>query len=375
MERSRRWRECASPDRRFGRARNTLLVARRQVDCLCRARRAASRGLCDAGRGRPGAAPDVPRSGRDGAWLDGGRTYPVCHHARPAVFPQLSRVHDRSRGRSAAADRIGSGQSSDVRSRQGARDRAQHRGSRTLEALPRRYGGPLVDRRAGQWPVPPHDRIEGEYHQSDVDRWPRLFPVGRGGRGQHLLVSAGRQGAAAAHRPRRFLRAARANRRHPHRVPVRRADLVPRHQNQQDTRGGHSRAGSSRPGGAAVCARSRLSAGLQCASGRPQHCRGCAGQAVQFRLVGGRGPAMGRRRWSSPARAMVGRWHHVHHRQRCVGRGAARSVPQWCRQHNAVGYRPRGGHERRATRRDGGLFQSSQRSDRGQHRHRRHACR
>ena len=50
--------------------------------------------------------------GRDGARLDAGRARALRDDARPAVLPQLPRVHARPRGRHAAAAAAGTGQSS-----------------------------------------------------------------------------------------------------------------------------------------------------------------------------------------------------------------------------------------------------------------------
>ena len=65
--------------------------------------------------------------------------------------------------------------------------------------------------------------LAGQHHEPDVDRRAHLLPVRRRGRGQPLLVPARRLRPAPPHRPRRLLRAPRADRRQAHRLPVRRA--------------------------------------------------------------------------------------------------------------------------------------------------------
>ena len=80
--------------------------------------------------------------------------------------------------------------------------------TRALEALPRRHRGTPVDRRGRQrqFGACPN---RGQRH--DVDRRSRVLPLRCRGRGQPLLDPP--DGSGAAHRPRRLLRAPRADRR------------------------------------------------------------------------------------------------------------------------------------------------------------------
>ena len=113
-------------------------------------------------------------------------------HPRPAVLPQLPRVHARSRRRHAGDAAAGPGEPPGLRPRQGDGDRPQHRRPRALEALPRRHRRPPVDRRRRQRHVPPHDRARRQHHEPDVDRRARVFPVGREGVGNLYSVPPGR---------------------------------------------------------------------------------------------------------------------------------------------------------------------------------------
>ena len=269
VERRRRRRHRAPPDRRPGRARHALLLAGRQMARVREPRRAASRGLPHAGRGRQRAPDDVARAGRDGARLHARRSHPVRHHARPAVLPKLSRVHARSRGRHAEAPAARAGQSSRVWSRQGDRDRAQYRRSRALEALSRWHRRAPLDRRDRRGRVPAHERACGQHHEPDVDRRSRVLPVRCRRCGQSVLGEAGRLGANAAYRSRRLLRAPRADRRQAHRLPVRRADLRLRSGVGHDTAGADPRAGASHAGGAQVRVGGGKPRRLRAASCRP----------------------------------------------------------------------------------------------------------
>ena len=81
------------------------------LDRIRRPRRAASRGLPDGRRRRAGAAAHLARTRRDRSRLDARRAHRVRLDLRPAVLPQLSRVHARSGRRNAAAAAAGPGQS------------------------------------------------------------------------------------------------------------------------------------------------------------------------------------------------------------------------------------------------------------------------
>ena len=198
--------------------------------------------------------PDVIVRG----WTPDGQ-HRVRLDVRPAVLPQLSRVHARSCGRHAVAAAARAGQSSRVRSRQGVRHRTQHRRSRALEALSRRHRGTLVDRRDGQRRVSPHDRARRQRHEPDVDRRSRLLPLRRRRRRQPVFVPPGRLRPHAPHRPRRLLRAPRADRRQAHRLSVRRASSgssIPRRDSERTSR--RAPAVASHAGRAQVRARRRL---------------------------------------------------------------------------------------------------------------------
>ena len=93
------------------------------------------------------AADDVARPGRHGARLHARRAHPVRHDVRPAVLPQLPRVHAAGRRRHAGAAPARTGQPPGVRPGQREGDRPQHRRPGALEALSRRHGRSPVDRR------------------------------------------------------------------------------------------------------------------------------------------------------------------------------------------------------------------------------------
>ena len=171
----RRRRRRAAPDGRVGGAVHAELLARRHATRVRRPRRAASGGLRDAGRGRPGAPPDVARARRDGARLDAGGSRALRDDARPAVLPQLPRIHARPRGRHAATAAAGAGQSPRARTGQCQGHRPQHRGPRALEALSRRHGRAPVDRRDRRRHVPADDGAFRQHHEPDVGRRPRVL--------------------------------------------------------------------------------------------------------------------------------------------------------------------------------------------------------
>ena len=155
-------------------------VARRPLARLRRPRRAAPRGLPDACRRRPGAAPDLARRRR--AWCAAGRrparsSY-VTTHGQP-FFRNHQRVHGRAE-RAAAARALGLGQVNHHRlrrRRQRDRDRPQHRRPRALEALPRRH----APARSGSTPraaarSAASTELAGNVTTPDVDRRSRLLP-------------------------------------------------------------------------------------------------------------------------------------------------------------------------------------------------------
>ena len=84
--------------------------------------------------------------------------------------------------------------------------------------------------------LPPPARARRQPHEPDVDRRPHLLPVRPRGRRQPLLVPPRRHRPAPPHRPRRVLRAARADRRPAHRLPVRRRALALRPGARRDAR-------------------------------------------------------------------------------------------------------------------------------------------
>ena len=157
------------------------------------------------------------------------RAHPVRHDLRPAVLPQLPRVHARSGRRHAAAPAVRPGQSSRATVRAGAKVIGRNTAD---PARWKRYRGGTAGHLwidadgSGQFrrmtelagnitsPMWIGDRV---YFLSDCR-----------GRGQSLLVPARRQRSAPPHRPRRLLRAARADRRQAHRLPVRRGHLAVR---------------------------------------------------------------------------------------------------------------------------------------------------
>jgi hypothetical protein len=96
----------------------------------------------------------------------------------------------------------------------------------TMEALQGRHRGSLVDRCARQRQLPKDVGDPRKRDEPHVDRRARLFPERRRGRGQSLLDPSGRQRHAAPYRPRRFLRAPRADRRQALRVSMRRGHHV-----------------------------------------------------------------------------------------------------------------------------------------------------
>ena len=167
--------------------------------------------------------------------------------------------------------------------------------------------------------------------------------------------------AAAPHRSRRLLRAPRTVGRRAHRLPVRRADLVPRPALRRDAPGGDRRARSSRPGGTAVRRRRRVPARVQRPSRGPQPRGRRPRQAVQFRPVGGSRAAVGHRRRSAPARPVAGGRPDVHRRLRRLGRGSAGGVSRRDRANAALGHRTHRGDGGRAARFAGRHRQSPQR--------------
>ena len=268
---------------------------------------------------------------------------------------------------------LGTGESPGVRPRQCDGDRPQHRRSRALEALSRRHRRPLVDRRRGQRPVPPDERARGQHHEPDVDRRSRLLPLRRRRRRQPLLVQARRRRSAAPHRPRRLLRAPRANRRHAHRLSMRRADLAASIRRPTTTqRARHPRARASHAGGAQVRAGGRQSGRLRTCIRRATASRStCAASSSRFGLWEGavrqHGMPDGARHRH---RAVAGRRRHGGRGQRRDRRGARAGVEGRRNAHAAVGYRPRRGDARRAARRARGDRQSPQRGAVRRSRHR-----
>ena len=147
---------------------------------------------------------------------------------RPAVLPQLPRVHARPGRRHAAAAAAGPGESPGVRS-------GQRRviGRNTADpARWKRYRGGTAGHlwidAEGTRNYRRMTELARQHHEPDVDRRARLLPVRCRRRRQPLLVPAGRLRCAAPHRSRRLLCAPCADRRPAHRLSVRRRDLAVR---------------------------------------------------------------------------------------------------------------------------------------------------
>ena len=228
----------------------------------------------------------------------------------------------------------------------------------------------------GDGAVPPDDRADRQHHQPDVDRRAHLLPLRRRGRRQHLFLPARRQRPAAPHRSRRLLRAPRADRRQAHRLPVRRADLVPRPARRHDAAGGHRRARASHAGGAPVRRRRRLPARVQRASGGPQP-RASTCAASRSRSACGKAPcgsgapttvgagtASG---WRTARRSSPSATPRARSGWRCSATATARTLPWDIGRIVAMA--------RRAARRAGRDRQSSQRGAGRRRRHRRTARR
>ena len=311
--------------------------------------------------------PDVMVRG----WTPEGHVLFVTTHGQP-FFRNYRAFNVGPRGRHAATAAAGTGQSPRAGTRQRECHRPQHGGPRALEALSRRHGRAPVDRRERQRHVPADDGTVRQHHQPDVGRRPRVLPVGRRGRGQSLLLQARRLGPAPAHRSRRLLRAARADRRRAHRLPVRRGPVVLRSQGGHDAPDPGRRARASHAGGAQVRARRGQPGRIRRAPGGAQPRARRARQARHVRAVGRRGaPARhGGRRAASP-RAVARRRRDARRRQRRDGRGARARVEGRRGAHAAVGRGPRDRAARGAARRAGGDRQPSQRGAAGRRRHRR----
>ena len=146
-----------------------------------------------------------------------------------------------------------------------------------------------------------------QHHEPDVDRRSRLLPDRRRGRGQSLFVQARRRRPAAAHRARRLLRAPRADRRHAHRLSVRRADSgASIRATDVDAAARHPRARASHAGGAQVRAPPPTTwAASPCIRPATAWRSTCAASSYTFGLWEGavRQHGMRRRRAPSPSRS------------------------------------------------------------------------
>ena len=131
VERRRRGRHRAPADRGPVRAVDAVLLARRTLARVRRPRRAASRGLPDAGRRRPRAAHDLARPRRDGARLDARRRR-SCSSPRTASRSSATTARSRSIPRAACRSCCRSARSTTSPFGPGKRqgDRPQHRRSR-----------------------------------------------------------------------------------------------------------------------------------------------------------------------------------------------------------------------------------------------------
>ena len=163
--------------------------------------------------------PDVMVRG----WTPDGHILFVTH-ARPAVLPQLPRLHARPGRRPAAAAAARPGQP--PRLRPAAARRVIGRNTADPARWKRYRGGTAghlwVDA-AGSGNVPPHGRAAPATSPARCGSASASISC-RDAEGVGNLYScrARRQRPAAPHRPRRLLRAPRADRRPAHRLPVRR---------------------------------------------------------------------------------------------------------------------------------------------------------
>ncbi len=165
--------------------------------------------------------PDVLVRG----WTPDGRILFVTTHGQP-FFRNYRAFTLRVDGGIAGNAAAGPGQPPVVRTGQRDGHRPQHGRPRALEALSRRHRRAFVDRRIRQRDVSPDVEARRQHHEPDVDRQARLFPVGFRRRGQSLLVPTRRLRPAPPHGPRHLLRAQCADRRHAHRLSVRRRHLA-----------------------------------------------------------------------------------------------------------------------------------------------------
>ena len=234
----------------------------------------------------------MARAGHAGARLDPRRPGRVRQHARSAVLSQLPCLHARPGRRLAAAAAARAGQPPRVGTGRGLRDRAQHRRSGALEALPWRHRRAPLDRRQRGRPVPPHERAARQPDEPDVARRAHLSRVGCRRHRQPVFVLAGRQRPAPPYPPRPLLRPPRADRRPAHRLPVRRAGLAVHARRrggrtQHTDRDSHARA--PHPGGAQIRRRRRPPRQRPRPPARPQRGDRGARQTVHDGAVGRRG--------------------------------------------------------------------------------------
>ncbi len=154
---------CLSPDGQLARLR--------------RPRRAAPRGLPDAGRGRPGATHDVARARRHRARLDAARAT-SCSSPRTASRSSATTARSRSIRAGGMPQLLPLGQVNHLAFGPG---NARVIGRNTADpARWKRYRGGTAGHlwidAARPRQVPPHDRTRRQRHEPDVDRRPHVLP-------------------------------------------------------------------------------------------------------------------------------------------------------------------------------------------------------
>ena len=266
------------------------------------------------------------------AWCAAGRREGEIlsrHDARPAVLPQLPRVH-RSGRPAACRSRCRYGQVNHLAFGPGERDadRPQHRRPGALEALSRRHGGPSVDRcRRAAASFRRMTELAGNVTSPMWIGRPRLLPRRRRRRRQPLLVPARRR------RLRRhtdhddfYARHAQSDgKRIVYQCGARHLAVRSGERLDAPDRRAHPR--PSRPGGAQVRRRRRAPRIVPRASGRPSLAVDARGKLFAMALWEG-----AVRRFAEPearplpARPLARRRLEPRRRERRLGRGARRRL-------------------------------------------------
>ncbi len=182
------------------------------------------RGAHRPGRRRPRQAPDVLGELEDpGARLDPGRPGPGDQHpgaGEPAPHLGACRPPRRRPGRDPA---VRPRRRHRPRPAHGAAVRADGTRGGLVEAVPRRYGGQAVDRPRGRRRIRAAARGPRRQHRVPaVGGGPDRVPLRPRGHRRALLLPRRRLRPAPPHAPRRVLRPARRDRRHPCRLLQRR---------------------------------------------------------------------------------------------------------------------------------------------------------